>query len=132
MATKALDGRSGGMSRRERNDDDVAAAPTDLSRADNCRLSIIAALHENVRLNTSNELERRVFLEYDDRVDRFERCENITPFGCASNRPVWSLQSADRRVAINADEQALAPLARAKQYVDMPRMEEVEDAIRKH
>ena len=65
------------MTGRQRNDDDIPAALAHFARADDRRLGVIAALHENIGPKQRDELERRVLIEDDHGIDRLERRQHV-------------------------------------------------------
>ena len=75
------------MTRRERNDDDVAASFANFGGTDDRLFSVIPALHQNIRPKQRDQLARRVLFEDDHGVHRLERGKHITAFRGAPNWP---------------------------------------------
>ena len=120
------------MTGRQRNDDDIAAARTDLPCADDGVRRIIAALHDDVGAEQLNQLERRILLEERDGIYRLQRGEDVGPFTLGADGPIGALQAFHGRVTIHPDDQDVPARARADQHVDVARMQQIEYAIREH
>src|SRR5207248_2133700 len=130
--TKLLDDGSGGLSRREWDHDDVAAAGEHLGRSDYRRFRVVAALHDDVGREKLDELEGRVLLEHDDGVDGLERGEHVGALGLAAHRTARPLQAPNGCVAVQPDDERVTGAACAHEHVDVTRMQQVEDAVREH
>jgi hypothetical protein len=70
----------------------------------------------------ADQLERRVLIEHDDRVNGLEGGEHVAPLRVASQRPLRALQAPRRRVAIETHDECIAKAPGADEEVDMPRM----------
>src|SRR5512146_1524644 len=120
------------MAGSEWNDDDASAPAKHLRSTYDRSLVVVATLDEDVGPKRRDELERRILLELDDRVDHLERRQNIAPFGRRAHRSRWAFEPADRVVAIHPDDQGLPFPPRPKQNVDVTRMEQIEHAVGEH
>lgn len=76
-----------------------------------------------------DELEGSVLRKYHDEIDAFECGENIRPLSLASHRPRRALEASHRVVAVDADDQRIASVARGGEDVDVPGMKQVEYAV---
>src|SRR5512146_3105548 len=117
------------MTGRERNDDDASTPRTNLGRTHDRSFAVVATLHEHVGPERRDELERRILLELDDGVDHLERCQNIAPFDGRSHRSRGPFEPSDRVVAVHADNEGVAFAPRAKQNVDVARVQQIEYAV---
>ena len=70
-----------------------------------------------------DQLERRVLLEHDDRVDHRERREHVRALGVVRTGRVGPLSRSHGRVAVHADDERVALATRGEQHVDVPGME---------
>jgi hypothetical protein len=120
------------MTWRQRNDDDVAAARTDLPCADNGVRRIVATLHNDVGTEQLNQLERRVLLEERNGVHRLQRGEHISTLTLGADGSIRSLQPFHGCVAIDSDDEHVAASARTNEDVDVAGMQQIEHTIREH
>src|SRR4051812_18408584 len=102
-ATKGPDDVGGGLSGRQRDDDDVASPAPDVGGADDRTLVIVAALHENVGAQGPDQLERGVLLEQNDDVHHLERGQHVRPLRLTADRPLRTLEPAHRCIAVQPD-----------------------------
>ena len=116
----------------ERDDHDASAVRAYLGRTDDRRFGVVAAFHQHVGPQLGDELERRVVCELDDRVDHLQGRENIAPFGRRSHGPLWTLQSPNGVVAVDADDESVTFTSRREQHVDVSGVKQVEDTVREH
>ncbi len=121
------------MAGSQRNNDDTSAvraygvAPGDLM------LSVVPALHENVGMQRGDKFRRGVFVKDDDDVDHRERRKHIRALLLAANGTLRSFaESAHGGIAIHTNNEYVAFGPRAAQHVDVPRVEQVKDAVREH
>ncbi len=119
------------MTGGERNDNDVAAPPSNFGRADHGIGRVVTALHDHVGLQDSHEVERSILIEHGDGADDFERRQNVDSLTFRPNGSLGSFEPFDRSVAVDADDEHVAAGARTDEYVDVSGMEEIEDAVRK-
>ncbi len=99
-------------------------------RANDRLASVVPAFHQHVRTQVANELERRILLKNYNRINRFERRQDIAPLGLGAYRSVGTLQSLDRGVAIQPDDESVAVTARPDEDVDVAGVQQVEDPVR--
>src|SRR5262245_28042937 len=95
-------------------------------------LGVIGALHEHVGLEPAHQVPRRVLVEEDHRVHRRQGSEHAGPVLLGHERPALSLEAARRGVGVHAHDQHVAQGARALQEIDVPGVQEIEDAVREH
>src|SRR5258708_22414343 len=132
VATKSADDVGGGLPRRERDDVHVAAPRSYLVRAYDGVFRIVAALHEDVGPQRAHEPQRRVLVEHDDAVHDLEGREHVGAVRLRSGGAIGALEPANGRVAVEADDERVAEGARTEQHVDVPGMQEIEDAVGEH
>src|SRR6056297_524973 len=109
--------------------DEPAASGLDLLPTDDRIERPVAALGEHVRLDRTHEPDRCLARESHDPVHAGERRHDLHPLPLAHHGSARSLGRAYARVAIDADDQAVAEAARLFQAPDVTQMEEVEAAI---
>lgn len=119
------------MARRDRHDDDSPAPTLYLTGADDSRLGVIASLHDHIRPEMLHEIERCVFRKYHHEVDALQRREDVRAIAIGPHRSRRSLESADRFVAVDPDDQMLSRRPRGIQHVDVTAVEEIENAVGK-
>ena len=103
------------------------------ARADDRRFGVVAALHEHVGPKRVDQLERRVFVEHDDRVDHRERRENIAALGAALRTGRSGPLSRLTDASLFTPTTSASPLRRApSEHVDVPGMQQIEHAVREH
>ena len=131
-ATEPLDGGCRGVTGRERNDHDLAAAGADHFATDDCIWSVVATLDDHVGPKCLDELERRVLVEQRDRIDGLEGRDHIDTFPLAPDRTIRPLEAANRGVTVHANDQGVATLAGTDEDVDVARVQQVEHAVREY
>lgn len=117
------------MSRRQRHDNDASAPAAHLRRADDGVFRIISALHDDVRLEVFDEIERRILGENYHQVDALQGGENERPIGVGADRPGRTLESPHRFVAIDSHDESIGGLPRSGENIDVAGMNDVEDTI---
>ena len=120
------------MAGRQRNDDDAPTSRSYLARANDGLGRIVAALDDDVGFDPTNQLERRVLVEDGDGIDGLEGGEDVRSFTLRPHGPLGSLETFDRGVAVDADNQRVATRTRAHEDVDVSGMQEIEDTIGEH
>ena len=118
------------MSWRERDDEDASSPALYFGAADDRVFRVIAALHYNVRPKMGHEIERCIVRKNYDEVDTLEGAQHVRPFGVAAHGARRTLEAADGFIAVDPDNQRVGALARRSENVDVPRMEQVEHAVR--
>ena len=68
-------------------------------------------------------------MEQHDAVHHLERREDVCSFRFAADRSRRPLESPHGVVAVDGDDERIALPPCAEEYVDVPRMEKVEDAV---
>src|SRR5512143_1174765 len=107
------------MSWGERNDSDGASPTAYVARTHDRRLRIVPSLHQDVRPQCRDQLERRVLVEYHDGVDHPQGGQHVASLRCAPYRTLRSLEPAHRLVAVDSDDERVTLPTRAKQHVDV-------------
>ena len=98
-------------------------------RTDHCIRAVVAALDDDIGLQSSHDFERRVLAEHDNSVDAFQAGENERPFRLRSHRTRRTLESAHRGIAVHANDEPVPCPPRGHQHVDMTGVQEIEDAV---
>src|SRR5688500_4097368 len=130
--TEALDGRSRGIPRRERNDHDLTAAGSNHVGADDGVRRIVPAFDDDIRAERLHQLEGRVLIEHRHGVDALEGREDVGTLALAADRPISALEPLHGRITIHPDDEAVTAKPRTDQDIDMARMEQIEYAVREH
>jgi hypothetical protein len=120
---------SGGLPRCERDDDNAAAPALHFVRSDNRRFGVIAALHNHVRLQSFDQLERSILGKDNNEIDAFHGREHEGTFRGAANRPARPLEPSHRVIAVDADDQRISGPARGAEEIDVSRVEQIEDTV---
>lgn len=118
------------MADRGRDDDDLAATREHQIGSDNLFGSVVPALHDDIGLEMSDEIERCVVVEDDHEVDDFEGPEHERSIGDAAYRTIRPFEASNRVIAVDADDEGIASCASTAQHVDVPGVQQVEDAVR--
>lgn len=130
MGAKTLDDRGGGMTGGQRNDHALAAPAADLCGADDGVGRVVASLHDHVGAERPDELQRRILVEHGHGIDGLEGGEHIRAVGLTAHGALGALETPHARIAVDADDERVATLARAAKYVDVAGMQQIEDAVR--
>lgn len=117
------------MARGEWNDNYLPSPAFHFGGADNGVLGVIAALDDDIGLEMSDEIERRVLGENYDEVDALQRGENVGALGIRAHRTRRSLETTHRLVTVDADDQSIGGISRREKHVDVTRVEQIEDAV---
>jgi len=121
------------MALEQRNDSHLPAPRANFFCAHDRLLAIIAAFDQHVGLESRHDREWRILIEDHHGVDGLQRRQNIRAIILGSHRALRSLvEAADRRIAIDADDQGVTESARRREEIDVTGMQQVEYAIRKH
>ncbi len=127
--TELPDDGGRGLAGRERNDDNTPSPGFYFSGADNRGFPVVGALHYHVRLESLDQLERRLLGEYYDEIDAFEGTEDESALRGAAYRPTRTLEPVDGVIAIDADNQGIGRSSRRDKKVDVSRMQQIEDSV---
>ena len=76
---------------------------------------VVAAFGQDLRAHAADQFERRVLIEYDDKVDRLQRRQHLGARMGLLHRSPLALQSPHGRIAVEADDEAVALGARLRQ-----------------
>src|SRR3954447_4020054 len=93
---------------------------------------VVAALGPQVRAQLAEDRTRVVLLEDGDGVHAAERGEHGPAVVLADQRPVRALQARDRRIGVQAHDQAVAEAAGGGEHADVAGVQQVEAAARGH
>src|SRR6202048_1791733 len=91
--------------------------------------AIVRALYQCARLDLRDQLDRRVFLEDHDEIDRFQRRQYFGAGTLVLNRTPVALQPLHRSIAVQADDQPVAGATRRGQYLDVTGMQNIETPV---
>ena len=108
---------------------DAAARFGDLLGADHGVDRPVGALHQHIRLQAHDQVERRVAVEAGDRVDRCQCGDDRGAVGKGVDRTFRPLEPARAGIAVERDEEPVALRARRRQERDMAGMQDIEAAI---
>ena len=117
------------MSSRKRHNHHLPSPTFDFGRADNRVFGIVSAFHDDVGSQQLHQIERSVVRKNYYQIDAFERSENVGSLSIAANWTVRTLETADRLVAINANDQRISGRSRSAENIDMSWVKQVEDTI---
>jgi len=117
------------MTGRQRNDDDVSTTCSDFRRSDNSVGSVITAFDDHIRLQQSNELERCVLLEQRNGIDRLEGGQHVRALALGAYGAIGAFQAFHGGIAVQADDEHIAPRPRADEYIDVSGMKQIEYAV---
>src|SRR5579883_1809296 len=120
---------AGALTLEERCEQHAAAAREHEVRADHLVEAVVGTLDEHVGLERTDELERRVLAEDDERIDELERGQHARARELALDRAALALQAPDRFVGIESDDQPVGAAPRLIEQRDVPRMQQVEAAV---
>src|SRR5687768_14848539 len=129
-STQLLDDGGGGLTGVERNDDDAPTPRFHVVAADDGGGLVVASLHEHIRVEVANELERSVLGKGDHDVNVAQRGEHIGALGFGANGALRTLESPNGCIAIQSDHERITLLARFGEDVDVSGMEQIEHTVR--
>ena len=112
--------------------DDQASTRLDDVPADDGVLRPVVAFHEDVRLESRNQLMRRRLVEDDHTIDRLQRLEDFDPFGLWGDRASRAFVCPHGSIGIDADDERVAEGAGVLEVAHVAGMEQVEDAVGEH
>src|SRR5215210_8148235 len=101
----------GGLSWRERNDDNLTSPAFHFVCADYRLFGVIAALHNHVRPENPYQLEWSVLPKDNNEVDALDRSDNEGAFRLAPHWPARPLEPANRIITIDSDDQPIGASA---------------------
>jgi hypothetical protein len=117
------------MSGSERHYQYAPAPALHFRCTDDSLFRIIAAFDNHVGLEMPHKIERSVLGENYDEIHALERGEHVRALGVAADRPGGTLEAAHRLIAIDADDERVGAVACGSENVDVPGMEQIEDAV---
>src|SRR5258708_27587689 len=126
---RATDERCGAEAVEDIDQHDLATVSVDDLVADDLVAGIVAALHQHARPDLRDQLDRRVFLEDDDEIDRLQRRQHFGARALVLNRTPLALQPFHRRIAVQSDHQPVTGATRPGQYLDLAGMPDIETAV---
>src|SRR5450631_1787722 len=97
--------------------------------ADDLGAAIVPALDQYARLDLGDQPDRRVFLEDDDEIDRFQCRQYFGAGTLVLHRTPVALQPLRRSIAVQADDQPVAGATRRGQYLDVTGMQNIETPV---
>ena len=118
------------MSLQKGNRDHSTAGGFDDFSPDDPVHCVIPSFDQDVGLEHLDQRERRVFLEYDNKVDGVDGREFRDPGVEIVDRSTGPLDSADGGVAVQANDEDLPQFCGFIEGVDVTRVKEVETAVR--
>lgn len=105
-----------------------AARPNEIGADDGVERPI-GALHEDVRLQTCDDQQGVVLVEYDDPVDAPKGSQDLRAFLLWCNWPRRAFDGSNRSIRIQTDHQRVAFTPRLLEIPDMTWMQEIEHAV---
>jgi hypothetical protein len=120
---------SGGLTGCQRNYDDAPSPAFDFTGTDYRAFGVIAALYDDVRLQSLYELERRILRENDDEVDAFHGGEHERALRLVAYRPARALEPSHGLIAVDAHDQCIGSSSSSNQEVDVAGMEQIEYSV---
>ncbi len=117
------------MARRERDDDCFSAPFTNFPSADDRLDRVVAALRNNVWLESFYKLEWSVLRKKHDAIDCFESSEHICALGFIANRSIITLETLYRGIGVEAYDERVALCSRRVENIDVTGVNEIEDTI---
>ena len=127
-----LDDRRRGVALFYRLEDDRPAARFDGVTPHDLIRRPVGTLHEDVGLDSADDVGRGVVVEDRNGVDAGERREDLGALVLGVDRPLGALVAAHRRVGIESNDQQVAVRPRGLQVADVAGMQQVEHAVREH
>ncbi len=107
----------------------LAATSPDFVGSDDLVHRPIAPFNEHVRLQMQDQLQRGRLVEDDHFVDAPQSQQQPSTFTLADVRFVRPLESPDRRIAIETDDERIAECPATFEQIDMPDVEQVKTAV---
>jgi hypothetical protein len=117
------------MSGSERYDDNASSPAFHFRRANDRVFRVVAAFDDDIGLEMLDEVEGRVFGKNYHEIDTLERREHEGAFSIAADGAGRSLQPAHGLVAVYPDDESISRCSRRAENVDVPGMDQVEDAV---
>lgn len=117
------------MSGSERHYQHAPAPALHFPCTDDSLFRIIAAFDNHVGLKMPHKIERSVLGENYDEIHALERGEHVRALRVAAHRPGRTLEAAHRLIAVDADDERVGALACGGENVDVPGMQQIEDAV---
>ena len=111
------------------DDDHISPSGGDHLAADDVFRAIVAALEDKVGLDRGDQLKRRVLAEHGDGIDEWKGLQGRGPTLGGLRGASLAFQSSDRFIAVQPDDQPVAPARRLLQEMDVARVEKVETAV---
>ena len=117
------------MSLREWDYHNLPTPTPHLFRADDRIGRVVPAFHDDVRPKRLHQLERSVFVEHHDEIDRLETGKHVRPVTLCANRAALPLQSFYRAVGVEPNDERIAVGAGNGQQIDMTGMKQIENTV---
>ena len=113
----------------ERHDNDASTPTFDFCCADYSVFRIIAAFHDDIRLEMPDQIERGVLRENYYEVDAFQRGKHVCSLRVGAYGTRRSLEATHGVVAVDADYQSIRGGPRREKHIDVSRVQQVEHAV---
>src|SRR5690242_10683490 len=117
------------MTRDQIHQDHLAAALFHQLAPHDLIARIIGTLDEHRRPHPFDQFQRRVLVENDDKIDRFERCEHFGASLDWVDRTAFAFQPRGGCVAVKTDHEPIASGAGFGQQLDVTAMQQIEAAV---
>jgi hypothetical protein len=124
-----LENSSRRITRNDGNGDDATARGFHFFAAHDLVTRPIAALYENVREQSRDDLARREIVENHHGIHGLQRRENFRALALRDYRTAFALQLPHAGVAIEPDDERVAQFARLLQAANVAGMQQVEAAV---
>ena len=112
------------------DDDHIPPSGSDHLAADDILWTIVATLEDIVGLDRGDQLQRRVLFEHGNGIDKGKGLQGRGTALGRLRRAALALEAPDRVIAVQPDNQPVTLARRLSQKMDVPRVENVETAIR--
>jgi len=93
---------------------------------------VVAALHQNVRQQLSDQTARRYIIEDCHVINGPQSRQYFSPLSLAEHRSIRPLQFTHSAIAVYRHNECVAERARLRQIAHMPDVQQVKHTIRKH
>jgi hypothetical protein len=121
--------RGCGLPRRQWDNDDAAAATSDIRRAHNRVFSIVSAFHDYVGLQMPDELQGSILAKHDDEIDLLDGGEDVRTLALTAYRSSRSLETPNGCIAVDADYERVGRLACGYEKINVSRVQQIEDPV---
>src|SRR5579872_1745477 len=116
--------------RDQGHNSDISAPRLHFAGSHHVRGIVVAPLHQDIRLRSNDQLQRRGLIENNDGVDSSKCSQYAGALVLAYDGAGRSLQSTHRGIAVDGNDKLVAEASRLLQQRDVADVEQVETAIR--